>query len=383
MDLNPATKHARRALSAVLLFILSANSMGAEVHLLRVPNGGIQPQAAAGEDGTIHLIYFKGDAMHGDVYYTNRAFDSDSWRDPIQVNTLEKTVVAAGTVRGAHLALGANDRIHVAWMSADGGGLAGERAMYYTRMKLKGPGFEPQRNVIQHAYGLDGGGTISADREGNVYVVWHAGEDGEASRRVFVAKSNDSGQTFGTDTATSDGTAGACGCCGIRSAAGPGGVGYVLYRTAREEIHRDANLIVFGKDSAYNQITVEPWELNACPMSTASLLPDSTGVSVAWETDGQVSWARYGADGDRIMGPFAASGSGGARKHPVLAGNDRGETILAWTDGTGWKRGGTFAWQVYDGDGRPTPERGASEGIPTWSTVSVLTDTSGAFILIH
>ena len=37
------------------------------VRLLRVPNGGIQPQAAVDGKGTIHLIYFKGEPGAGVV----------------------------------------------------------------------------------------------------------------------------------------------------------------------------------------------------------------------------------------------------------------------------------------------------------------------------
>ena len=350
---------------------------------MRVPDAGIQPQAAAGKDGTIHLIYFKGDAFGGDVYYTNLTCEAESWKNPLRVNSLGETVVAAGTVRGAHLALGKDDRIHVAWMSAKGGGTDGERAMYYTRMKLDGSGFEPQKNVISHAYGLDGGGSVTADAAGNVTVVWHAGEEGEASRRVYVAKSSDGGATFSAETRASDEIEGSCGCCGIRAAAGPDGAGYVLYRTAREEVNRDANLIIFGQDSEYKQVSIDPWELGACPMTTASLLSYSGGVIAAWETDGQVYFGRYNDAGERTEGPFAAPGEGGFRKHPVLAVNSRGETILAWTDGTGWKRGGTFAWQVYGSDGIPIAERGGSEGIPTWSTVAVVSNPSGPFVLIH
>jgi len=43
---------------------------------------------------------------------------------------------------------------------------------------------------------------------------------------------------------------------------------------------------------------------------------------------------------------------------PALAVNARGEMILAWTEGTGWQRGGALAWQVYDKAGQPTAERG-------------------------
>lgn len=85
--------------------------------------------------------------------------------------------------------------------------------MLYTRLNDAGDGFEPQRNVIQKRPGLDGGGSIAADAEGNVYVAWHApnvnkgeverpahdpkkghtpahakGEPGEADRYVGVAE---------------------------------------------------------------------------------------------------------------------------------------------------------------------------------------------------
>ena len=70
-----------------------------------------------------------------------------------------------------------NGRPHVAWM---GSKLAEPRApgkeapMLYTRLNDDGTAFEPQRNVIQHAVGLDGGGSVAADAAGNVHVAWHA-----------------------------------------------------------------------------------------------------------------------------------------------------------------------------------------------------------------
>ncbi len=39
------------------------------VELKRVPEGGIQPQTAVGHDGTVHLVYFKGDPSEGDLVY--------------------------------------------------------------------------------------------------------------------------------------------------------------------------------------------------------------------------------------------------------------------------------------------------------------------------
>ncbi len=39
------------------------------VVLKRVPESGIQPQAALGQDGTVHLVYFRGDPSEGDLFY--------------------------------------------------------------------------------------------------------------------------------------------------------------------------------------------------------------------------------------------------------------------------------------------------------------------------
>lgn len=382
--LSAQADRVRTRLSGCLWMVLVTLSMwvgvSGEVVFFRVPDGGIQPQAVVSPDQTIHLIYFQGDPFGGDLYYTTRALEDTSWAESIQVNSIAGSVVVAGTVRGGHLALGRGERVHVAWMSADGGGEDGERAMYYTRSTGDGRAFEPQRNVITHAYGLDGGGSVSADQEGNVSVVWHAGEGEEQDRRVYVAVSDDDGKTFAEEVAVSDADAGACGCCGIRSGSASG-VGYVLYRTAREEVHRDANLIVYGPRAPV-QINLQSWELGACPMSTASLLPDSAGALAAWETDGQVFFGRYTPTGSTRLGPVSAPGDGGARKHPVLARNKRGDVLMAWTDGTGWKRGGSFGWQVYDANGRPVDKLGARDGVPVWSMVAAVSIGDG-FAIIH
>ena len=42
--------------------------------------------------------------------------------------------------------------------------------MLYTRLNDAGTAFEPQRDLIRMARGLDGGGAVAADGVGNVYV---------------------------------------------------------------------------------------------------------------------------------------------------------------------------------------------------------------------
>src|SRR6266851_5442774 len=83
-----------------------AGSAQPRVTLLRVPHGGIQPQAAIDAKGTLHLIYFGGDRSHGDLYYVHSADSGASFSDPIRINHVPDSAIATGNVRGAHLAVG-------------------------------------------------------------------------------------------------------------------------------------------------------------------------------------------------------------------------------------------------------------------------------------
>ncbi|MGH2396752.1 MAG: hypothetical protein ACRDFW_07155, partial [bacterium] len=190
-----------------LLLALPAVAAGDErVMLIRTPDGGIQPQAAMDDQGILHLIYFKGEPGAGDVFYVRREPGKEGFSAPIRVNSQPGSVIAAGTVRGAHIALGKRGRVHVAWMgskTAEPKGPANMSPMLYARMNDNSTAFEPQRNLIQFEFGLDGGGSLAADKSGNVYVAWHAGphSKGEENRRVWITRSKDEGKTFAREVA--------------------------------------------------------------------------------------------------------------------------------------------------------------------------------------
>lgn len=100
-------------------------------------------------------------------------------------------------------------------------------------------------------------------------------------------------------------------------------------------------------------------------MSSMDFAENANTLVCAWETGGQVYWTRI--NGDRTGEPTAAPGDGKGRKHPRLAVNGKGEVLLVWTEGTGWQKGGSLAYQPYDADGRPTREAKQVPCIPTWS----------------
>jgi hypothetical protein len=118
-------------------------------------------------------------------------------------------------------------------------------------------------------------------------------------------------------------------------------------------------------------------------MSTMDLVEGLSGVVAAWETDGQIYFAAAKPGTTEFTEPRAAPGDAKDRKHPAMAFNARGELILAWTEGTGWERGGALAWQVFDKTGNPTDGKGRVDGgIPVWGLPTVVATDKG-FTIIH
>lgn len=373
------------------MLIVAGVANGQNVRTVRLPRGAIQPQVAVDDNGAIDLIYFYGEPQHGDLFFVQWPDGVGDFKSPLRVNQHPHSAIAIGNIRGAHLAVGHNNRVHVAWMGSD---RAQPRApgngspMLYTRLDEAGKQFERERNVITTNVGLDGGGSLAADREGNVYVVWHApklGQRGEENRRVWVAHSRDDGDLFQPERPAFDESTGCCGCCGMRAMADDEGTLLVLYRSAEETVHRDMHLLTSNNEAqSFLGAKVADWNVGQCVMSTASLAVAPEGPLAAWETEGQVYFARVDPKTGRAGKPIAAPGATGQRKHPVVATNGDGETIFAWTEGMGWERGGSVAWQVYDTAGRPLPgTRGQAEGVPVWSLVAVCAEPDGDFVVIY
>ena len=238
----------------------------------------------------------------------------DDFSQPLPVNRRADSAVAIGNVRGAHLALGREDRVHVAWMGSDKAEpKAPEDAlpMLYTRLNDPGIEFEPERNVIQRHVGLDGGGSLAADEQGNVYVAWHApeaGRTGEANRRVWVARSEDEGRAFTPEQPATQ-SDGCCACCGMRAFAGRDGRLYLLFRSASETVHRDMFLLVSKQgDAGFASSRIAPWEVPGCVMSTAALSPAPFGVLAGWETEGQAYFGVVDANSGKLSRSIAAPG---------------------------------------------------------------------------
>ena len=362
------------------------------VSLVRVPNGGIQPRAVIGPGGILHVLYFAGDPKAGDLFYARSRDYGSTWSTPLRVNSTPGSSIALGTIRGGQMAIGRNGRIHVAWngssaVQADGplNPEAGQRGapMLYSRLSADATSFEPERSLMTHTFGLDGGGTISADSSGNVYVAWHGktavAPKGEAGRQVWIAVSHDDGATFAAEQPAWAEQTGACGCCGMALFADSKGTVRALYRSATEDIHRDTFLLgSFDRGRSFTGRKVHTWEINACPMSSMAFSEGAGMVVGAWETGGQVYFENLTKTNAT---PVSAPGEGKGRKHPRLAIASNGEILMTWAEGTGWQRGGSLAWQLFDLNGKSLGEKHVQAGVPVWSFGAVAVKPDGFVIL--
>ncbi|MES1258497.1 MAG: sialidase family protein [Acidobacteriota bacterium] len=353
------------------------------VTTLRVPGGGIQPQIVE-RDGIVHMLYFSGDAAQGILFYVKSSDYGQSFSKPIQVNTPASAAIAVGNIRGAQLAIGSKGRVHVAW---NGTAPTTALPMYYTRLNDAGNAFEPARNVIHAAYGLDGGGSLAADANGNVYVFWHApapGQKGEQNRRVWVAKSSDGGKDFEPERLAFDKPVGACGCCGLKAYADAAGNVYVLFRSADQIVNRDIWLLSStDQGRTFTGANVSHWNIGACVMSSEAFASAPNGILAAWETEKQTWFGVIQPGTSKISAPLAAPGVPANRKYPTLAANSRGDALFAWTETMAWKKGGRVAWQVYDKDGHPETVSGKADGVPAWSVIASFAKPDGSFVVVY
>jgi hypothetical protein len=154
---------------------------------------------------------------------------------------------------------------------------------------------------------------------------------------------------------------------------------HVLYRSATENIHRDIYLLTSQDNGrSFEGREVHRWDINACPMSSMAFSEAAGKVEGAWETGGQVYFEDLTR---RSSTPVSAAGESKGHKHPRVAIAPNGDTLMVWTEGTGWARGGSLVWQLYDATGKPAGQKSIATGVPAWSFGAVVASPGGFVIL--
>jgi hypothetical protein len=326
----------RSTIAPILAAVFAlASWASADVLQERVPEGGIQPQVISTPAGLVHLVYLTGDPKACDIRHTTRRVESGDWSPPITVNSEPRSAIAAGTIRGAQIALGKDGSVQVIW----NGNTVGKKEMMmhapllHARLQPGAKTFSPQQNLMGDTTALDGGASIAANDKGHVTVVWHAapaGETGESARLVYARYSTDDGGTFSAPVPLNDKEPGVCACCSLRVYLAADDTLSVLYRAATSPNSRGMHTLT-QKAGRITSAKLDDWRIAACPMSSASLLPVAQALRAAWENDGQIVTGLMGAPASAAqkIGPKNA-------KHPVLAANTTGQTLIATVIGSGW-----------------------------------------------
>lgn len=332
----------------------------AEIEIIRLPDGAMQPRTAVGAAGVTQLVFLTGQPAASDVQIATLTKDG-KLNNIKQVNTHGTQAVAMGTVRGPTIATGVSGIRHVLWSGKNGTAAGGKgSALFYSRMDAYFNA-SPPKDMMGATVALDGGAAVTSDGKSKVWIVWHAAlkaGSGEAERRVFICQSNDDGLTFGQPWTPKGETFGVCACCGIAAAVNAKGSLAIWYRTAIAGSGRGARLIELAVGADANTqpklLAQDDWQLATCPMTTAECCATTQGTVVQWVREFQLqSWSN-----DAVA---AATGQRGAVKnHPRAVANAQGEELRTWVEGSGWNKAGVIRWQVFARDGRPLQLQGGA-----------------------
>lgn len=351
----------------------------AEVLQERVPEGGIQPQVAVTPAGIVHLVYLKGDPKACDIRHTTRRAEGGDWSTPVTVNSEPRSAIAAGTIRGAQLALGKDGSVQVIWNGNTGGRkeMMMRAPLLHARLQPGAATFTPQQNLMGDTTALDGGASIAANNNGHVSIVWHAapaGKQGEDARLVYARYSVDDGATFSAPTPLNDKQPGVCACCSLRAHLSADDTLSVVYRVATAPTTRGMYLIT-SKAGSSTLSHLDEWRVAMCPMSSASLMPAAQGLRAAWENDGQIVTGLMGTTATQKIGPKNA-------KHPTLAQNSAGQTLIASVTGSGWSKAGSLHWDVLNAQNLVT-DSGDCGKLPVWSYPAAYARPDGSFVVLY
>lgn len=347
---------------------------------MQVPNGGIQPQAALDSAGTLHLVYYKGDAKSGNLFYVKKGKADADFSKPLQVNSIEGSATSNGCISGGQMAIGNNGDLFVTW-NASGAVEDRDHVVFFSRLVGDHSSFEKQRNLLNKPLYIDGGGSVAADDKGNVFVFWHAWADGKSEEdgRIFVAQSQDNGQTFLPARAIDNPASGTCACCSMKSMIDGNGCLRVLYRAARGGTERDTVMLssIDGGKSFQSKV-VQTWKGNSCPMTMFSFGSVGKNTLAAWESPGKVNISS-------VSGPsqFPRIQVGKSSKYPTLALSSGGEVLLSWIEKEAWNKAGQARWQTFDAKGKASSKVMSKNGIDVWSFTAALPRANGGFLLLY
>jgi hypothetical protein len=118
-------------------------------------------------------------------------------------------------------------------------------------------------------------------------------------------------------------------------------------------------------------------------MSAATFAQTRGGIAGAWEAKGNIHLGWFGTGKPSVKNSTLIHRQAHQR-HPSIAANADGSMLVAWSENTGWKKGGGLAWHIYDAEAKPTDQQGQRpHGVPKWSFTAAVAHPDGSFEILH
>lgn len=296
----------------------------------------------------------------------------ESFGTPVRVNPDPERVAAEGENR-PKLAFGEKGQVYVSWTQSLEQPFSGH--VRFSRSLDGGRSFSPpvtvndNREPISHRFE-----SMIVDRHGAIHLVWLDRRDAARAKQrgerytgisVYRAVSRDGGKSFGGNRRVAEHS---CECCRTALALDNDGTPVVFWRHVFGKNIRDHAMLRLDGKSPLVRVSVDNWEVDACPHHGPSLSIGTDGVyHLAW-FNGATGRAglRYSRTTDRgghVSSPITFGNSEAQAAHPqVLALGDR-----VW-----------LAWKEFDGREATVHVMHSDDAGLSWSAPTVFASTDGA-----
>ena len=386
----------RRFFSLVLLTLMSFSVIGDPlVSTVKLPYGGIRPQAAIDASGIIHIVQSES-AKRGDLVYLKFDPETKEFSKPIPVlNT------AKGMAAGFNMTVSSDGRVHVIIRPnprysklAMGVNAYDEmfnskqrffvlRYMLHTRLNDEGTAFETEKNIIGKTMGFEGVGSVVAEPDSKIVYAFWAGQlkpGPEMERDMYMAFSQNEGRDWSEPKKLSVDIQGNCRCCPIHASMDQRGHLFVVYRNSVKTSPTSWNKNTYvlkstNKGKTWTKKLIQKWENCGCPGAIYSMSHSTTRTLVGFRTRGISSFADANDPSFIIQAP----NSGNASSRPIVSTNKNGEIVFCWIEGQ------DVVWQAYNKDGRVMKNlKGRLKGkAAKWSNGSLVATARNNFILFY
>ena len=301
-----------------MVLILSLRAFAAPVEIVPPSfTGGLQPQAAVGAKGEIHVVFGQKD---GAIFHTISTDEARTFRAPVKIGALPK--LALGMHRGPRIAV-AGERVVVTAISHDGGDV-----LAWTSTDRGVTWMGPATLNTAPKSAREGLHAMAASGE-RVAVAWL--DLRNSGTELWGALSKNGGASWEPDARIYQSPDGSiCQCCAPSLAFGPRGELAAMWRNAlggARDLYAALSSDGGQTFAPAEKLGTGTWKFNACPMDGGGLtfLRAEPGKPVTvWRRDGTLYLARPGA-------PEESLGEG---RDAAVAATPRGP-VIAWQSKTG------------------------------------------------